>query len=179
LTNRLVLAFFGDDDSRGAVQHWSAAAEVVAVAIDLDGRVPLTELRDGALAAGAARCHALDVREEFAREALLPVVRAGGMEDTAASFGARARVFVARKLRDIARLEHAAVVPPDRVTPLTKAVKPAPVPPQRLDITFEAGVPVAVNGIPMTLTELLESVETITGQPAVTVLQREYALAAA
>ena len=33
--------------------------------------------------------------------------------------------------------------------------------PARLEIAFEAGLPVAVNGVPMTLTELIESVTTI------------------
>ena len=33
--------------------------------------------------------------------------------------------------------------------------------PRRLEIAFEAGLPVAINGVPMTLTELIESVTTI------------------
>jgi argininosuccinate synthase len=41
-----------------------------------------------------------------------------------------------------------------------------------VDIRFEAGVPVAINGVEMNLTELLESIETITGEPALAVLQR-------
>jgi argininosuccinate synthase len=179
LTNRVVLAFFGDRESRAAVQQWSASAEVVAVALDLGGAVPLTELRDGAIAAGAARCHALDVREEYAREALLPVVRSRTTTDPVEAFGAMAGDFVAKKLNDIARLENAAVVSATSIAAAPKTVAPAPVPATRLQIAFEDGVPVAVNGIPMTLTELMDSVETITGESALTVLQREYALAVA
>jgi argininosuccinate synthase len=179
LNNRVVLAFFGDPESRAAVQRWSASAEVIAVALDLGGAVPLTELRDGAIAAGAVRCHALDVREEFVREALLPVVRSGNATDPAEVFGTVAVDFVARKLRDVAALENAAVVRATGVAAMPKTIAPAPVPPTRLQIAFDAGVPVAVNGIPMTLIELMESVETITGESALTVLQREYALALA
>jgi argininosuccinate synthase len=179
LDNRVVLAFFGDPESRAAVQRWSASAEVVAVALDLGGAVPLTELRDGALAAGAVRCHALDVREEFVREALLPVVRSGVSTDPAGVFGTIAVDFVATKLSDVATLENAAVVPPTGVTTVPKTVAAAPVPPTRLQIAFEAGVPVAVNDVPMTLIELMDSVETITGESALAVLQREYALAVA
>jgi argininosuccinate synthase len=50
-------------------------------------------------------------------------------------------------------------------------VRPA-VDPIHLDIRFDDGVPVSINGVEMTLTELLESIETITGEPALGVLQR-------
>jgi len=149
------------------------------VALDLGGAVPLPELRDGAIAAGAVRCHALDVREEFVREAVLPVVRSGVATDPVEVFGTMAVDFVARKLSDVAKLEDAAVVRPTSAAAMPKRIAPAPVPPTRLQIAFEAGVPVAVNGIPMTLIELIDSVETITGEPALSVLQREYALAVA
>ncbi len=179
MNNRVVLAFVGDRESHAAVQQWSASAEVIAVALDLGGAVPLMELRDAAIAAGATRCHALDVREEFTRDALLPAVRAGAVSDPVAAFGRIAVDFIAKKLSDIATLENAAVVPPSRITVGTRAVALAVVPATRLQIAFETGVPVSVNGIPMTLTELIDSIETISGENALIVLQREYALAVA
>jgi argininosuccinate synthase len=41
--------------------------------------------------------------------------------------------------------------------------KPEPDAPARLEIAFEAGLPVSINGIPMSLSELIESVSTIAG----------------
>ena len=49
----------------------------------------------------------------------------------------------------------------------------AAVEPLHLEITFHEGLPVSVNGVEMTLTELMESIETITGEPALRVLDRE------
>ena len=48
----------------------------------------------------------------------------------------------------------------DASTPMPK---PEPDAPARLEIAFEAGLPVSINGIPMSLPELIESVSTIAG----------------
>jgi len=48
----------------------------------------------------------------------------------------------------------------DASTPMTKPQLDAPA---RLEIAFAAGLPVAINGIPMSLSELIESVTTIAG----------------
>jgi len=45
----------------------------------------------------------------------------------------------------------------------TSMTKPEPDAPARLEIAFEAGLPVSINGIPMSLPELIESVSTIAG----------------
>ena len=47
--------------------------------------------------------------------------------------------------------------------PSTPMPKPEPDAPARLEIAFEAGLPVSINGIPMSLPELIESVSTIAG----------------
>ena len=47
-------------------------AEVIAVTVDLGQGSELEAVRDRALAAGAVRAHVLDVREEFARDYVLP-----------------------------------------------------------------------------------------------------------
>lgn len=179
MNNRVVLAFFGDGASIAAVRQWSSSAQVIAVAFDLGGGVPLDELRDGALSAGAVRCHCLDVREEFARDALLPAIRARVFADPADALSAMALDFVSKKLREVAAMEKATVVALQHNVPPARFVAPCPVPPRHLAIEFADGVPVAVNGIPMTLTELMESVETITGESALAVLQRQYAMAIA
>jgi argininosuccinate synthase len=47
--------------------------------------------------------------------------------------------------------------------PSTSMPKPELDAPARLEIAFEAGLPVSINGIPMSLPELIESVSTIAG----------------
>jgi hypothetical protein len=92
--------------------------------------------------------------------------------DPAEAHAALGPTFATRKLRDIALLEDAAVVEPLRVPSASRVGRGAAVPPRHLDIAFEHGVPVAINGVAMSLVELLESLETITGEAALTVLDR-------
>jgi hypothetical protein len=56
-----------------------------------------------------------------------------------------------------------------RATPPARAAGPAD-----LEIEFADGTPVAINRVPMTLTELMESVETISGIRAIDVLTLGY-----
>jgi argininosuccinate synthase len=56
---------------------------------------------------------------------------------------------------------------PEDIYSLTAPSKRAPDKPAHVEISFEAGLPVAVNGVPMTLTELIESVTTIAGNHGV------------
>jgi len=77
---RIVLAYSGGLDTSVAIP-WLAEkyhAQIVAVTLDMGQGKELEDVRDRALAAGAARAHVLDVREEFAREyvlaALPPIV---------------------------------------------------------------------------------------------------------
>ncbi len=56
---------------------------------------------------------------------------------------------------------------PEDIYSLTAPSKRAPDGPAHVEISFEAGLPVAVNGVPMTLTELIESVTTIAGNHGV------------
>jgi argininosuccinate synthase len=169
----------GDHASFALIEQMTASAEVVAVAMDFGGTVSLSDLRDLALAAGARRCHALDVREEFLRECVLPAMREGGADrafaDPAAVEAALAPEFATRKLHEIAAIEHATLVVPAAVPQAVRAPRAPGVPPRHLDIAFEDGIPVAINGVPMSLVELLESLETITGEAALTVIERHLA----
>jgi argininosuccinate synthase len=56
---------------------------------------------------------------------------------------------------------------PDGVYALTKSAHDAPNAPAFVDLSFEHGVPVAINGIAMSLTELIESLSIIAGQHGV------------
>jgi argininosuccinate synthase len=169
---KVVVACFGDRTSTATIAQWATSAEVIAVAFDFGGAVSLNDMRDLAVAAGAVRCHALDVREEFAREILVPAARSGLFVDPVGAIPGLAAPFVAGKLQEIAVAEQAACVLPAHVHVARRPVARPAIDPLHVDIRFEAGVPVAINGVEMNLTELLESIETITGEPALAVLQR-------
>lgn len=236
MKERIVLAYAGGPDSTAAIP-WLAEhhhAEIVAVTLDLGQGRELEEIRDHALASGAVRAHVLDVREEFAREFILPALQAGALyEGRYPMATALGRPLIARTLVEIAGIEHAAAIahgctgndqvridltaralnpdiqvivpprgrnvpvagtvaspyiidtnlwgrsitggvledawaePPGEVYTLTKAAADAPNTPAYVEIAFERGVPVAVNGVPMALTELLESLSIIAGQHGV------------
>jgi argininosuccinate synthase len=107
---RVVLAYSGGLDTSVAIPWLSErfGAEVVAVTLDLGQGRELTDIRERALTAGAARAHVLDVREEFAREYILPALQAGALyEDAYPLATALGRPLIAKKLVEIARLEGA------------------------------------------------------------------------
>ena len=245
---RIVLAYSGGLDTSVAVpwlaEHYDA--EVVAVTMDLGQGKELDDVRDRALAVGAVRAHVLDVREEFAREYLIPALQAGaiyeGRYPLATALG---RPLIAKHLVEIARLEGATAIahgctgkgndqvridvsvralnpalrmiaparewgmtrpdeieyarargipvpvtvdnpystdtnlwgrsiecgvledpwaePPEEIYAMTKAPAACPDTPAYVEVSFEAGVPVAVNGVPMSLIDLMGSLQTIGG----------------
>jgi argininosuccinate synthase len=175
MNRKVVVACFGDAVSAATIERLAASADVIAVALDFGGVVSLSDMRDTALAAGAIRCHALDVREAFAREELLPALHARTFADPIRACAALAPAFAARKLAEIAAIEEASVIAPAIVSVATRPLVKAAVNPVHLDIGFENGIPVSINGVSMSLTELMESLETITGEAALTVLDRQFA----
>ena len=245
---RIVLAYSGGLDTSVAIP-WLAekyGAEVVAVTMDLGQGRELDDIRERALALGAVRAHVLDVRDEFAREFILPALQAGAIyEDRYPLATALGRPLIAQHLVRIAELENATAIahgctgkgndqvrldvsaralnprisviaparewgmtrpdeieyarergipvpatvqspystdanlwgrsiecgvledpwrePPEEIYTLTKSPAECPDEAAYLEIDFEAGVPVKVNGVPMPLVELVGSVETIAG----------------
>jgi argininosuccinate synthase len=86
-------------------------AEVVTVTMDLGQGNELEEVQERALVAGAMRAHVLDLREEFAREYVLPALQAGALYERRYPLGtALSRPLIAKKLVEIARIEHATAV---------------------------------------------------------------------
>jgi argininosuccinate synthase len=221
-------------------------AEIIAVTMDLGQGRELNQIRERAVGAGAVRCHVLDVREEFARDYILPALQAGAMyEERYPLATALGRPLIAKKLVEIAQMENATAIahgctgkgndqvridvsaraidpkieviaparvwgmsrpeeieyarvrnvpvpttksspystdenlwgrsiecgiledpwnePPDDIYSLTKSPAEAPDAPAYVEIEWEKGVPVAVNGVAMPLTELISSLETIAG----------------
>lgn len=241
MKERLVFAYAGGLQDSLAIPLLAQAchAEVATLTLDLGQGSDLGEVRDRALAAGAVRAHVLDVREEFARDFVLPALQAGalrnGRDPMARALG---QPLLARRLLEVAAIERAAAVAhgctgvdqqrmdanigaldpqmrvmaaaseagvphggfdnlwgraytstesqipnPKSQTPGPRSQTPspesqtrnstsqrseeAPATPAHVVITFERGVPVAVNGVPMVLTELIESLSIIAGQHGV------------
>lgn len=166
---KIITAYLGSADERTAIRRLAErdGVEVIAVTLDLGGGHGLRELHDEARAAGAARCHVLDAAEQFARECVVPaILTAADGEEGEDPVAAAARGFIAKKLGEVAELEGTA-----HVLALPEPALPGPYVPRtpshmphrsaQLEIAFENSVPVSVNGIPMSLTELMDSVATI------------------
>ncbi|MFN2448055.1 MAG: argininosuccinate synthase [Vicinamibacterales bacterium] len=252
MAERIVLAYSGGLDTSVAIR-WLAEqyqAEVVAVTLDLGQGKPLDAMRDRALAAGAVRCHVLDVREELARDYVLPALKANALyEERYPMATALGRPLIAKKLVEIAHIERAVAVAhgatgrdndqirlevlvssidaslrvvaparlrglsradkiayaiehgiPVRATPgspysvdsnlwgrsitggvlvdpwqeapeeiyaLTKSPADTPMQPAYVEMAFERGLPAAINGVPMSFTEIVESLTTIAGAHSV------------
>jgi argininosuccinate synthase len=109
----VVLAYSGGQRSTAAIQ-WLAdrhRADVVTVTIDLGQSGDMNEIRSHALSAGASRAHVIDAREEFAREIVLPSLKAGALSDTRYPMAtALTRPLIAKTLVQIAAIENAAHV---------------------------------------------------------------------
>ncbi len=106
---RIVAGVFGRARRVGRPLPWLAekyGAEIVTVTMDLGQGQDLDDVRERALAIGAVRAHVLDLREEFARDYILPALQAGavyeGRYPLATALG---RPLIARHLVEIARLE--------------------------------------------------------------------------
>ena len=80
--------------------------------MDLGQGRELEAVRDRALAPGAARAHVLDLREEFARDYVLPACSRPTRSTKIAPRceSALGRPLIARKLVEIAAIEHATAV---------------------------------------------------------------------
>ncbi|MGE0041106.1 MAG: argininosuccinate synthase [Vicinamibacterales bacterium] len=248
MAERIVLAYSGGVDTSVAIP-WLAekyAAEIVTVTLDLGQGRELDEVRDRALSTGAVRAHVLDVREEFAREYILPALKANAVYEKHYPLAtALGRPLIAKKLVEVAAFEQATAIahgctgkgndqirievsaralapklriiapgrewglsrtgaigyarqrgipipatlespysmdrnlwgrsvqagvledpwlePPEEIWALSKPPEKAPDEPAFVEIRFEAGVPVTVNGVEMPLAELIDSLSTIAG----------------
>jgi argininosuccinate synthase len=113
LVMRIVLAYSGGLDTSVAIPWLKEKynAEVIAVTLDLGQGRELTQIRERAMSTGAVRCHVLDVREEFARDYILPALQAGAMyEERYPLATALGRPLIAKKLVEIAQMENASAI---------------------------------------------------------------------
>lgn len=240
MSDRMVFAYSGGASSSEALARHAGreGAEVVAVVVDIGQGRELEGIRERALAAGAIRCHVLDLEAAFAKELVWPAVCAGADPDL--PHATVAAPLFAQALLELARVERAAEVahgargpaarqleaslrsldpavrvhpgdgdvrvnrsaviddleargrsgadaplrverslwgrrvtgtslsdpwvePPNGVFSLTRAPEACPDQRAGLEIAFERGTPVAVNGVSLPLVELLRSLDTIAG----------------
>lgn len=241
-SRRIVLAYAGSLEASAAISWLAGAwrADVVTLTLDVGQGQPVEQLRARALACGAVRAHVIDVRDEFARDYVVPSIQADAGA-IPSPMTALERPLVARKLVEIAALEGASavahtstddafhdalaallpelpVLAPVRDWEMTseqvgdyarargiwspavtaavgdqhllvrRASDPsrAPEAEARVELTFKNHVPVAINGVPMSAAELIESLSLIAGQygvgwqeavpaPAAVVLRTAYA----
>jgi len=235
---RIVLAYSGGLDTSIAIP-WlreTYRADVVAVTMDLGQGQALDAVRERALAAGAVRAHVLDLREAFARDFILPALKACAIYENRYPLAtALGRPLIAERLVEVAHIEGATVIahggtnvghdhvrfqtviapamtwpftrpdaiayarrqglgvppgadspyrvdtnlwgrsiqcgviedpwqePPEEIYQLTKAPDDAPSAPAYVEVEFDRGTPVAVNGVAMPLVDLIQSLETIAG----------------
>jgi argininosuccinate synthase len=186
MNTRIVVAYSGSPAATRALRALAQArgAEVVTLTVDLGQGVDLGQVREVSLAAGAARAHVVDAREEYARDYVLAALRAGvaagAWPGLVRTLGAP---LVAARLAEIAAIEDAeadaAACPWDveatllgRIVAgdayrLTRPPAAAPDAPAFVQIAVDGGIPVAVNDVAMPLTELFESLATIAGQHGV------------
>jgi argininosuccinate synthase len=110
---RIVLAYSGGLDTSVAIPWLKEKyhAEIIAVTMDLGQGKELEEVRDRALATGAVRAHVLDLREEFARDYILPALKADAIyEDRYPMATSLGRPLIGQKLVEIAEIEQATAV---------------------------------------------------------------------
>ena len=98
--SRVVLAYSGGLDT-SVMLKWikeTYDCPVVAYAADVgQGAGELDGLEEKALATGAESCHILDLREEFARDYIFPMLRAGAVYEGAYLLGTSiARPLIAK-----------------------------------------------------------------------------------
>ena len=186
MKQRTVFAYAGSVDATRRLRELTARhrGDVVTLTVDLGQGGELEQVREAALACGAARAHVIDARGELARDYALPVLRGGLPPDAAAALvRSLGDAVVSAKLAEIAAIEQATIhedttahaveatilgrIVNAGARRLTRDVAAAPDAPAVVTITFAAGVPVAVNDVALPLLELIESLATIAGQHGV------------
>jgi argininosuccinate synthase len=107
---RIVLAYGGGLSGSAAIPWLRAAhhAEIIAVTLDLGQGRELEAIRDRALMLGAQRAHVLDARESFARDLVVPALRADALHGGHVPMAlALSRPAIAGALVEIAGIEGA------------------------------------------------------------------------
>src|SRR5438309_4057621 len=107
---KIVLAYSGGLDT-SIILRWlkeNYQADVIAFCADIGQEEELTGVEKKALATGASKCIIEDLREEFARDFIFPMVQAGAIYENQYFLGTSiARPLIAKRMIEIAHKEHA------------------------------------------------------------------------
>jgi argininosuccinate synthase len=110
---KIVLAYSGGLDT-SVLLRWlkdTYRAEIVAFAADIGQEEELTGLKAKARKTGASKCYVDDLREEFARDFVFPMIRAGAVYESGYLLGTSiARPLIAKRMVEIAVKEKADAV---------------------------------------------------------------------
>ena len=110
---KVVLAYSGGLDTSVLVKWVKETydAEIIAFAADVGQEEELSGLRQKAIKTGASKIYIDDLREEFARNFVFPMIRAGAVYESGYLLGTSiARPLIARRMVEIANKEHADAV---------------------------------------------------------------------
>lgn len=111
--SKVVLAYSGGLDT-SIILKWLIKeydCEVVSLTADLGQEEELDGLEEKAIATGASRAYIEDLREEFAKDYIFPMLRAAAVYEGRYLLGTSiARPLIAKRLVDIARAEGAQAV---------------------------------------------------------------------
>src|SRR5215210_7839876 len=107
---KIVVAYSGGLDT-SVLLTWlkeSYQAEIIAFCADVGQEEELDGLEEKALRTGASKCFVDDLREEFARDFIFPMVQAGAIYENQYYLGTSiARPLIAKRMVEIAREEKA------------------------------------------------------------------------
>ena len=110
---KIVVAYSGGLDTSVLLQ-WlkqTYSAEIVAFCADVGQEEELHGLDAKALSTGASKCYIDDLREEFARDFIFPMIQAGAIYEGQYFLGTSiARPLIAKRMVEIARAEGADAV---------------------------------------------------------------------
>lgn len=110
---KIVVAYSGGLDTSVLVSWLKETyqAEIIAFCADIGQEEELDGLEEKALRTGAAKCHIDDLREEFARDFIFPMIQAGAIYEGQYYLGTSiARPLIAKRMVEIAREEGADAV---------------------------------------------------------------------
>ncbi len=110
---KIVLAYSGGLDTSVAIKWLKERykAEVIAFCADLGQQEDLEAIREKALKTGASKVYVEDLREEFVKDYIFPMLRANAVYEGTYLLGTSiARPLIAKKQIDIAGLEGAEAV---------------------------------------------------------------------
>jgi len=110
---KIVLAYSGGLDT-SVILRWlkeNYHAEIIAFCADIGQEEELAGLDEKALSTGASKCIIDDLREEFARDFIFPMMQAGAIYEGQYFLGTSiARPLIAKRMVEIARAEKAEAI---------------------------------------------------------------------